>query len=295
MTAPAWVNDIEARRGTKLVLLVEGKDDRDILGSMLRRMDRNYTKSIKIFETEGREKVLKGLACKNQPTDGWWGIIDRDEATDAEVASLQSILPTLRVLPRYCIESFFVDPDEVWPLIPPPKKAPLADGVQQIKNAVEPEVDKWVAHWAMWCVIRKKRKELLEKLRFPDELLERMTNAVLTEAEIKTELGNWHNHLTPDPIHAEYANLESSAAAEPLETRYRRHVHGKKFFEGVVSQKGLRLIQQRAAADWLLDLAESIARGRSLGIDVPSDLRNSLQNILDAAATWPNSTRNNTP
>lgn len=285
MTAPDWVLDIDQKRGNKLVLLVEGVDDRAVFDKMLSRIDPRYTMHIQIFSANNRKKVLAGLSHRGN-ANGWWGIIDRDESDDAKVATLHAENPTLRVLPRYCLESYFIDPDEIWLMIPEPKRTHFARGLDDLKAIINPEIPKWVCHWAMWCVIHKRRFDLLTTLRFPDQLLDQMTHGILSEVEIHRELLKWYNHFEPAPIYREYDHEKCSADGKVLTDRYRKHIHGKHFFEQIVSAQGLCRIQTKSAGEWLRDLSEAFARVQGPAVDVPSDLQPMLNDIMTAARAW---------
>lgn len=99
----------------KRALLVEGTDDVSLFGILLtRKLGAGWETGWVLAYTGKKEFVVDILAQEND----WLGIVDRDEWTDEVITEKQRELTNLFVLPRFCIENYAIDPDELWEALP---------------------------------------------------------------------------------------------------------------------------------------------------------------------------------
>lgn len=269
-SGPPWVEEIEKQTASKRVLVVEGKDDCLIVEKWLGLLEPNFRARLHVNEANGRNGVQQAL--KHRPA--WFGLEDRDEWTDTEIQTRMAEYPNLQFLPRYCLENYFLLPDEVWPLIPPPQQTKYPGGKSQFESDIHDRVDGFVPHWCMWVVLRVRRRQLLEMLQFPDALIERMLEKPpLEKDDIEAQLKTWHDQLDASKIFKEYQDLMSQVKGKTPDEKLKAHVHGKKFFERIMTEKVLKKIEQKGSRKWLSDLAEGITT-------VPSDIQSILEDFL---------------
>jgi hypothetical protein len=265
---PPWVKKIDAEAGTKVVLAVEGDDDKLVVEKWLGIRAGGVCQKIHVAACGGASRVRVALNAQ----DTWWGLCDSDDWTDKEKVQAKVDTPRLRFLPRYCLESFFIVPDELWELLPPPQQNKYTGGKDAFKRAVTIEVDPFVRHWCMWIVLRVRRRELLAS--FPHALLDRvLEQAVLSEREISTQLKQWHNRLRPEDVYQAYTTLLIDTKRHKTSAKLRHHVHGKEFFRRVVCGKVLQKLDGQNHSKWLEDLATGIKA-------VPSELDGILSEFL---------------
>ena len=170
--------------------------------------------------------------------------------------------PHLRALPRFCIESYFCHPRELWAALP----ARVDDDPQNLAAPLLTALPDWVAHGAMWRVLR----QLYRVARLPARL---ENEPVTDEAEIHQILLAWHDQLAPDRVVEQYRRELHTAKQLSQDEQLTRYVHGKKFYNQVVVQILDRLFSGRGADDWL-------QRFRDEKMQPPQDLRELLDWIL---------------
>ena len=271
-TPPKLVLDIEqiVTGTSKKVLLVEGADDLIVVERWLSLRNPNFRQDLHVHAAEGWMKLRKALEWRPR----WRGLQDRDEWTDEEIAAAGSRCPGLRFLPRPCIENYFTEPSELWTLLPDGQKSKYSDGFARFKSDIEGHLDKYVRHWCMWVVLRIRRRIMIERLQFPDALIERMLDtAPLTEVEVQSQLQQWHDVLDAKVVFQEYQDLETRSLVLSPEEKLKHHVHGKSFFTRVIAGEALRRIAQKSHQDWLKDLTANI-------VSVPGDMNAVLNDFL---------------
>ncbi len=73
----------------------------------------------------------------------WLALVDRDEWSPDQIAAQQAVNSSLFVLPRFCLESYLVDPAELCLALPPVQQLKISGGV----TAIEPELFANLAAW----------------------------------------------------------------------------------------------------------------------------------------------------
>lgn len=240
MTTPAWLRDIESRSGGLPVLLVEGEDDQLWFEHFLDQHSSVWRSKFAIFPAEGKHRVLSGINTYH-PVD-WAGIVDMDEGFPEDIRNRTANSPRIQTLPRFCLESFFILPDEIWPVVPDSLKAQLEMATWE--STILREVPAWVAHGAMWRVLRR----IYQNNRLPDGLdREPITDRVT----IKQILVTWHQSLSPTQVMAEYDRELESAQRLSMDKQVKIYIHGKKFFHQVVIQKMNQLYHGGGLDFWM--------------------------------------------
>lgn len=226
----------------KRVLLVEGPDDIQAFSAWLGKVDVTWENSWVVADAQKKANVLELLA--REPN--WIGVVDRDEWTAHLIAEKQRELLNLWVLPRYCLENYLCDPEELWAMLPPGQQQKIQGGVQALRAAVTGTLRQWCQHGALWQVVNP----LWEGLRhrgFNTDLLN-VENAG-DEAFIRQTLNEWHQFLSPAPIWAGYQARLAEVADWSESQQLKCGVHGKQFYPIVVHTALTQLLGEQAKAN----------------------------------------------
>jgi hypothetical protein len=224
---PSWLQEIEDLAGGRSVLLVEGPDDDVILSYFLGNHRPGWNLRLFIGQAGGKPEVIRGL--KHRPQ--WIGVVDRDVWSQAEMDEAHRGTPRLRVLPRFCIESYFCVPEELWPALPPSHRSVVEDDIDRLKQPILDALPDWVAHGAMYRVLRVRAAGVRSRDVFPHAL---QASPVTDEDEIRKILETWHRYLDPESILVEYRAERQNGLSLPVNEQLTRYVVAKKFFEQVV-------------------------------------------------------------
>lgn len=260
---PLWLRDVKDRAAGKPVLLVEGDDDVMLLGHYLTQHAPGWKTRFVLLPAQGKQRVVSGV-CVHRPD--WLGVIDHDKWNPDDLAEAGARSPRLLILPRFCIESFFCNPDEIWETIPLAQRERVGDDPEVLRQPTLAALPDWVAHGAMWRVLRK----LYHAARLPAEL-ERAP--ITDETEIRRILERWHESLAPDLVIQQYREELAIANQLEPEQQLRRYVHGKKFYNQVVVQILDGLFSGKGADDWLQKFQDA-------NMQPPSDLQGTLDQVL---------------
>jgi len=226
--APSWLQEVEKSAEGRTVLLVEGSDDNVILSYFFEKHCPGWDQRIFVGEAGGKPQVIQGL--KHRPH--WVGIVDNDIWTPAEAHEAQRETPRLRVLPRFCIESFFCVPEELWPALPQNSRDAVSNDVDRLKQPILDVLPDWVAHGAMYRILQARATGVRSRCVFPHALQD---SPVTDEGEIRKILETWHQYLEPDDILAEYREEKQRGLALSIDEQLAFYVVGDKFFEKVIA------------------------------------------------------------
>ena len=244
---PRWVMDIESLARGLPVLLVEGNEDVTLLGHFLLQLVPDWQQRLCLTAAGSKDPVVSGVAV-HRPA--WVGIVDRDEWSEADVDTALRRTPRLHVLPRFCVESYLRDPEELWDALPVIQRARVDNNPQVLTAEIDAHLQDWVAHGAMWRVLR----QLYKDTRLPFDLED---HPVTDDETIRRILTVWNSRLAPDTVlaqyHEELARARSMATAQQL----RSYIHGKKFYRRVVVQVLDRLFSGKGADDWQQKLRDA--------------------------------------
>lgn len=253
------IKDEQIGASSKRVLVLEGTDDVQIFGHFLRHRSPGWEQHWVLAYANGKKRVLEVL--QKEPT--WLGVVDCDEWESAECARKIEQYPNLMCLPRYCIESYLVDPDELWALLPRVQQQKIAGGLPALRQLLMSDFHRWVNHGALWAVVNP-MMEKLNALGFKGALLN--IDVASDDARIQQKLQVWHDFFIPAPIFQDVQDKRAMISGLPLNQQLIQHIHGKQFFETVVVpvlNRALR--QQNKKENWLKDLFKGLPA-------VPADL-----------------------
>jgi hypothetical protein len=241
------------------VLVVEGADDARFFKELLdRKAPGAWQTGWAVGSANGKQNVLRILEAEPD----WIGIVDRDEWSNRAVIDAESKHPNLHVLPRFCMESYFLLANELWAALLPFNQGKVSGGEAAFRDAIHAETASWVRHGALWHAVNPLWDGLRAK-GFKEALLD--LQAAQDDAVIQQKLREWHDHLEPTQIFADFNRFHAAASAESLENQLTQWVHGKKLFTEHVVPVLNRLIGQQSADVWFKDLLRTMP--------VPADLR----------------------
>ena len=226
----------------KRVLLVEGEDDVLAFRSWLRKIDASWENRWVVVSAGNKSNVLALLDREL----GWIGVVDRDEWTVQIIAEKQQAQTNLWVLPRFCLENYLCDPDELWNMLPLVQQQTIQGGSQTLSNAITSKLPLWCQHGALWQVINP-LWEGLRALGFKERLLD--IQQAGDDYTIRRTLNEWHQFLAPEPIWADYRIRLSEFSSWSVAQQLSSVVHGKKFFLEVVHTTLNQLLRQSVKAN----------------------------------------------
>lgn len=211
-------------RTGKRALLVEGRSDAALFRIFLSRKFGPEWETDWALADCGNKRMVTDILAEESD---WHGVVDRDEWTEAVLAEKQAEIPNLFVLPRFCTESYAVDPDELWTAIPPARQDRVTDGLEGLKREILGGVEKWLRHGALWSQINPLWSGL-RALGFKEKLLG--VEIAQDDAQIRETLKEWHDHLDPDRIFGAFSEKLDRVVSLPTAEQLHRWVHGKRFF-----------------------------------------------------------------
>lgn len=244
------------------VLLVEGPNDVAAFRIFLshRPQAAGWERRWHLEPAGNKRHVLAML--KHEPT--WLGIVDRDEWTAAECSAAVQDMPNLVLLPRFCLESYLVDPQEIWPALGPIQQAKVAGGLPALEQAIAAQRAHWVRHAALWHTINPLWRALRNQ-GFKDSVLD--PAQPLSDAELLAVLKGWHNTLDAQAILVAVQTSEARLLGLQNTELLTRWVYAKKFYPMVVHVALNQLLGPMAEKDRRLKLLRHMAQ-----IAVPADL-----------------------
>ncbi len=243
---------LENRRPGTHVLVVEGEDDKAFFEALLNRVAPGSWPSGWMIGVAGGKASVPPL-LNDQP--GWQAVVDRDEWSAADIRTKQNEFPgRLHVLPRYCMESYFVVPAEIWDALPT-RQDELRGGRSSLEQGVLSNLHEWLRHGCLWHAVNP-LQDGLRALGFKDALLN--PAAAQDDAKIRQTLRNWHNLLDPEKVEAEFHENLAIARQAGVEEQLTRWVHGKKFFEQHVVRVLNGLLEQHSPDKWLKEMSKDL-------------------------------------
>jgi hypothetical protein len=233
------------------LLYVEGQTDKLVIEAFLSIGEQegyweNWRNRVVVEISEGSKNVVKKIADRNS-----WGLIDRDEKAIQEVKELQTKHANLLILPRWTIENYFIQPQELSSIQLPPYKT------RHNFAQIEKYVADGIQHGALWHVLYE--RDAFQFCRghedgYPMAIL---GNIIFEEKIIHERFAHWQNHLNPKDVVSLYQKKLREFEQEKSD-HYTKHIHGKLFFSQVIVQKILNPIEQQSDDVWLNLLIEGI-------------------------------------
>ncbi|ECA1329205.1 DUF4435 domain-containing protein [Salmonella enterica subsp. enterica serovar Leatherhead] len=239
------------------VLLVEGTDDVTAFQNFLSRKFPAWEQGWILAPAGSKKNVLEALTFEAN----WLGVVDRDAWTDEQIAEKRRNQTNLLVLPRFCIESYLIVPEELWRGFQPKHQQAINGGVQTFTQSVHDILPQWRNHAALWGVIHP----LWEQLRAAgfNTAFHELTTAQ-DDAEVERYLRQWSQYLDPDALLSRIQTQKADIAARSPTTQLTQCFHGKMFFEQAIDPLLTQLLGQRAREQRQKDLFRTLP--------VPDDL-----------------------
>jgi hypothetical protein len=233
-------------------LIVEGVDDKNAFMAFMnmRKFNDGWESRWVIAEAGSKRNVQEAIAIKKD----WMGVVDRDDWTQHEVNSALSKYPNLFVLPRFCIESYLIDPDELWEAIPENHRKTLGN-VNTLKNRLNQSLHAWIRHAAMWHTVNPLWRKLRE-LGFVSGALE--VPSVSDDKKTVETIKSWSEVLDEKSTLAEFNRMLSILQNTPSAELFSRWIYAKKFYPAVVLPALNKLLGQKAAKDLRLELFSAL-------------------------------------
>lgn len=242
----------------KRILLLEGPDDVAAIGHLLSRQFAGWERSWGLVAA-GNKKLAIEMATL---MPDWLALVDRDEWSEAELAANQNALPNLLVLPRFCLESYLSNPDELWLALPTSQQQKIDGGVDSFRQAILDDLENWRRHAAIWQVINPLWSGLRAR-GFKEVLLN--PAPVANDDEIRAKLQDWSDFIDASRIWADVIAAITHMQQIPLPDFLHQHLYAKKFFPLVVVPALNRLTVQQSEARHRNNLFEELP--------LPADLK----------------------
>lgn len=251
------IRDTQIGATARKVLLVEGRDDVSAFRQLLNRRAPDWESQWTLAEA-GNKKLALEMAPL---VSGWLVLVDCDEWSVNEVKEFQQLHANIFVLPRFCLESYLVDPAELWRALPPKQQEKIPTGVSGIETEVLANLADWRRHAALWHVINPLWSGL-RALGFKEGLLQ--TQKIPNDAELEHTLKSWsefvdHKRIL-DEVHVAIGNMNAQTATDFL----RHSLYAKDFYPQVVHPALDRLLGQKSAVERRLALFRTLP--------IPADL-----------------------
>lgn len=241
----------------KRVLLVEGTDDVDAYRGFLTRKFPGWERTWHLEPAGNKSRAVQ--MAKVEST--WLGIVDRDEWTDTEIAKQCTQCPNLLILPRFCLESYLIDPDELWLAFPEKQRLKIPGGEVQFRQELMINLNEWIRHAALWHGVRPLWQQL-RGLGFPDSVL--ASPPMPDDESLRERFKSWHESLNADAILSSVKQLQTELVLKDQGELFSKWLYAKNFYSEVVHPTLNRLLGQKPAKERRV----AILRTRS----VPDDL-----------------------
>jgi hypothetical protein len=208
----------------KQALLVEGADDEFFFRIFLDRKFEKIWENTWVLAGAGNKKTVTEMLVQEPD---WLGIVDRDEWREEVIDEKQAELNNLFVLPRFCIESYAIEPIELWQALPEKKRQKIAGGFEALESEILENKGQWLRHGVLWSVINPLWSGL-RSLGFKEKLLD--FTAAQNDDIIKNILQEWHSYLDPDAILKEFDEKLQNVQQLSQQEQFAKWLHGKQFF-----------------------------------------------------------------
>lgn len=259
------IQDIQDTAQNKSVFVVEGSDDVKMWQHWFSRYNSTWESTWHIAQAGNKKQVLALL----QEKSAWFGSVDRDEWLPEKITELSQSMPNLFILPRFCIENYLIVPAELWQALPRRQQNKIEGGCQTFSDTLLHDLDTYLQHGALWCVINPLWEGLRSK-GFKEDLLTVEHANDLDYIQVK--LKEWHEYLNPQDIESKRMDMLNQAREKRLEIQLYQHIHGKFFFEEIVCTKLNDWFGQKSQSEWRKSLVQELS--------LPDDIKEILQKMF---------------
>lgn len=219
------------------VLLVEGVDDVDAFNVFLSLSSEQSLQKKWVIAQAGSKKLVLDILHQRPE---WFGVVDSDEWTPKQIEQVRQSYQNLWILPRYCLENYLIVPSEIEAALPQVQKLKIEQyiteqtpDIQSVLNQrFGDKIDMYIAHGVLWHIVNPLWSGIRNK-GFVSKLLHNPEIAG-DEDKLRQVLEDWHDHLAPGPLLAQFQAKLAEVNQLPLESRMHHWVHGKAFYKDVV-------------------------------------------------------------
>lgn len=211
----------------KKVLLVEGVDDVSAFQLWLGRKAPEWESTWAVVDA-GNKKMALQIAPL---APDWLVLVDRDEWSTQQLTANQATNANLFVLPRFCIESYLVDPSELWSALPPQQTQKVPGGLADVEALIYASLPSWRRHAALWHVINPLWSGL-RALGFKEGLLK--TKNIPNDTELDKTLKEWDAFIDVDRITDEFKARLAQMNVQALPDFLHQSLYAKNFYPEVV-------------------------------------------------------------
>lgn len=211
----------------KRVLLVEGPDDISAFRQLLGRRAPGWEAQWAVAEAGGKKLALAMAPL----VPNWRVVVDRDEWSANQLTQYQAQHANLSVLPRFCLESYLVDPDELWRALPEKQQLKIVGGAPVLRAALLATLADWQRHAGLWHVINPLWSGL-RALGFKEGLLK--THNIPDDLVLKATLQAWSALIDANQIFNDVQTAVAAMVAEPIAGFLHRNLYAKAFYPQVV-------------------------------------------------------------
>lgn len=229
------------------ILLVEGADDKQALEALLDRVNPDWAQTWAVAHAGNKNQVLS--IAKKEPA--WLALVDKDEWSANQIGEAQAEFANLHVLPRFCIESYLVDPAELWQALGPQQQGRIANGYQGLADLLLVDLDQWKQHAARWQVINPLWTKL-RALGFKEDILR--TKNFPDHTELVATLEKWDSLIDAPSILGAIETALTNINLQPEADFLHHDLYAKNFFPEVVCAGLNQLLGQRSQAQLRKDL-----------------------------------------
>lgn len=251
------IRDEKIGATNKRVLLVEGSDDVSAFSQLLGRRFPGWQINWELVAAGNKRQALEMASL----APDWLALVDCDEWSASEIAVHQAAHRNLLILPRFCLESYLVDPAELWLALPPQQQQKITNGADGLATEILQNLDDWKRHAALWHVINPLWAGL-RALGFKDALLK--TQAIPNDRQLTQTLQEWSNFVDVDRILADVQTAITRMSAEPLPDFLQRSLYAKEFYPQVVHPVLDHLLGQKTMGERRIGLFKTLV--------IPGDL-----------------------
>lgn len=219
-------NELIGAQEQKRALIVEGPSDKSAYPHFLHKLWPDWETRWVLAEAGSKKNVLEILAQR----PSWQGIVDRDEWDDTTTQPAN-----LFVLPRYCLESYMIEPAALWQALPPQQQNKIEGGQAALTAALIDDIDQDVRHCVLWKVVSPLWTGL-RALGFKEDLASANSfENAQDDQEIERILNLWDAHLNAQSIFESFTMRLQQARSATLDEQLAMWVHGKVFWEKKVN------------------------------------------------------------
>lgn len=245
------IRDEKIGATNKRVLLVEGSDDVSAFSQLLGHYFPRWQIGWELVEAGNKRQALDIALLEPD----WLALVDRDEWSANEIAAYQTKHANLLILPRFCLESYLVDPAELWAALPPQQQAKIKTGAAGLSTAIFTNLADWRRHAALWHVINPLWAGL-RALGFKDELLK--TQAIPDDTQLVQTLQGWSDYIDVNRILAEVQTAISRINAQSQSEFLHQRLYAKAFYPQVVHPALDRLLQHTSEKERRIELFKTL-------------------------------------